>query len=73
MSASIWARDVMVQGERRRWFSVSFERSYKDRDGAWKYSKSFDHASLGKVVALCQQASEIIADLERETDLSKQA
>lgn len=72
-SASIWARDFMVQGESKRFFSVSFERSYKDRDGAWKYSKSFDLDSLGRLVALCQQASEIIADLERESELSKQA
>ena len=65
--------DYVSQNEQRRWFTVSFERSYKDRDGAWKYSKSFDNASLGKIIALCQQASEIIADLERESDLSKQA
>ena len=63
-SASIWSRDVMVQGEPMQFHSVTLERSYKDRDGAWKYTKSFDADSLGRVVSLCQQASEIIRGLE---------
>jgi hypothetical protein len=67
-SASIWARDFMVQGQMRRYYSVSFERSYKDRDGAWKYTKSFDVESLGKLVALCQQASEVIPALQGESE-----
>lgn len=63
-SASIWARDYLVQGKPKTFFTVTLERSYKDRDGAWKYTKSFDADSLGKVVTLCQQASEAIADLQ---------
>jgi hypothetical protein len=63
-STSIWTRDVQVQGEPRRFYSVTFERSFKGRDGAWNYTKSFDPDSLGRIVALCQQASEIIAGLE---------
>jgi hypothetical protein len=62
-SASIWGRDQMVRGEMRVFFSVTFERSYKDRNGAWKYTKSFDADSLGKLVTLCQQASEAIESL----------
>lgn len=64
-SASIWSRDFMVQGQMRTFISVTFERSYKDRDGAWKYTKSFDADSLGKLVALCQQASEAIPALQQ--------
>jgi hypothetical protein len=71
-SASIWARDFVVQGHDRRFYSVTFERAYKDRDGAWKYTKSFDPESLGKLVSLCQQASELIAGLETEAELSNQ-
>jgi hypothetical protein len=62
-SASIWAREYVVQGQPKRFFTVTLERSYKDRDGAWKYTKSFDPESLGKVIALCQQASEVIQAL----------
>jgi hypothetical protein len=63
-SASIWAREFTVQGKPKTFFSVTIERSYKDRDGAWKYTKSFDADSLGKVVALCQQAADAIAGLQ---------
>ncbi|HEX3151155.1 MAG TPA: hypothetical protein VHR66_23960 [Gemmataceae bacterium] len=66
--ASIWVREFLKNGEMRRFFSVSFERSYKDRDGAWKYTKSFDLDSLGKLVMLCQQASEAIPKFDEELE-----
>jgi hypothetical protein len=62
-SASIWAREVMVQGQPKTFYSVTLERSYKDRDGAWKYTKSFDQDSLGKIVSLAQQAEQTIRGL----------
>ncbi len=65
-SASIWARDVMIQGQPKVFYSVTLERSYKDRDGAWKYTRSFDPDSLGKVVSLCQQAAESIHGLQQQ-------
>ena len=64
-SASIWAREFVVQGQPKVFYSLTLERSYKDRDGAWKYTKSFDADSLGKVVSLCQQASETINGLQQ--------
>jgi hypothetical protein len=65
-SASIWAREVMVQGQPKTFYSVTLERSYKDRDGAWKYTRSFDQDSLGKIVSLCQQAEEKIRGLTEQ-------
>lgn len=65
-SASIWAREHVIQGQPRTFYSVTLERSYKDRDGAWKYTRSFDADSLGKVVSLCQQASETIDGLTQQ-------
>ena len=64
-SASIWARVALIRGESTTFYSVSFERSYKDRDGSYKYTKSFDADSLGNVVNLCQQASESIQSLQQ--------
>lgn len=64
-SVSIWVREATVRGEALKFYSCSFERSYKDRDGSWKYTKSFDCESLGKVVTLCQQASEAIETLQQ--------
>lgn len=63
VSCSIWAREHVVQGQPKVFYSVTIERSYKDRDGRWRYTKSLDPESLGKVVAACQQASESIAGL----------
>jgi hypothetical protein len=71
-SASIWARTTMIQGESRTFLSITLERSYKDRDGTWRYVKSFDPDSLGKVVSLCQQTSEYISELKRGGDQSEQ-
>ena len=65
-SASIWARQHVVQGNPRVFYSVSLERSYKDRNGARKYTRSFDPDSLGKVVCLCQQAMSRIDDLVQQ-------
>lgn len=64
-SASIWAREAVIRGETATFYSVSFERSYKDRDGSYKYTKSFDAESLGKIVTLCQEASEAIQSLQQ--------
>ena len=57
------AREAMVQGQPKTFYSVTMERSYKDRDGAWKYTKSFDQDSLGKIVSLAQQAEQTIRGL----------
>ena len=62
-SASIWARERVVQGKPHILYSVTFERSYKDRDGGWKYTRSFDADSVGKVVSLCEQVTETIDNL----------
>ena len=64
--SNIWAREFPVQGKQKTFYSVTLERSYKDRDGAWKYTKSFDADSLGKVVSLCQQASVTINGLQQQ-------
>lgn len=63
-SASIWAREYPVQGAPKTFYSVTLERSYKDRNGAWKYTGSFDADSLGSVVSLCQQADDKIRGLQ---------
>jgi hypothetical protein len=64
-SASIWAREATVQGKPKTFYTVTLERSYKDRDGAWKYTRSLDPESLGKIMTLCQQASEVIEELRQ--------
>lgn len=61
-SLSVWSRERVIRGETVVFYSVTIERSYKDASGAWKYTRSFDSDSLGKLVTLCQQASEFISE-----------
>ena len=62
VSASVWTRDREVQGVPTRFYSVTFERSYKDAGGKYAYSRSFDPDDLGTVMALAQQAGDYIND-----------
>lgn len=63
VSASIWSRDHQVRGELRTFYSVTLERSFRDRDGAYRYTKSFDPDSLGSLVAVIQKADEYLQRL----------
>src|SRR5689334_300709 len=63
VSCSIWAREYTVQGKLRTFYSCTFERSYKARDGGYRYTKSFDLDSLGKLVAVAQKAAEYLHGL----------
>lgn len=62
VNCSIWAREHEYQGQLRTFYSCTFEHSYKDRDGTYRYTKSFDLDSLGKIVELCRQASDWISE-----------
>lgn len=59
-SASVWARDRNIRGLTRRFYSVTFERSYRDAMGQYRYTRSFSPDDLGALISLCQQASEYI-------------
>ena len=41
-------------------------RRLSKADGTWKYTRSLDSESLGKVITLCQQAAEVIHDLQED-------
>jgi len=60
VSASIFAREHLVNSEMKTFYGVSFSRSYKDSAGKRLYAKTFNLEDLGKVVAVAQQADEFI-------------
>jgi hypothetical protein len=60
VSASIFARQRVIQGTPRTFHSVSFTRSYKDAAGVYRYTKYFDRDDLGRVMAVAQQANDWI-------------
>lgn len=64
VSASVFSRDVPVNGQERTFYSVSFSRSYRDSSGTRKYVKTFNLEDLAKVVTVAQQADEHIHGLQ---------
>ncbi len=58
VNCSVWAREVLVRGEPKTFLGYTFERSYKDRDGSWRYTKTYDGDSLGKLSDVVRQAAE---------------
>jgi hypothetical protein len=66
VSASVWARSVVRHGQGVTFYSVTFERSYKDRDGTWRYTKSFDAEDLGTLVTVVKRAAEQVARMQAQ-------
>ena len=62
--ASVWGRDHMVKGQSMRFYSVSFERSYRDATGKTAYSRSMNPDDLGALMSLCQQAGEYVNEAQ---------
>ncbi len=57
-SASIWPRTVTKDGSDRTFYSVTFERRYKDKDGQFHYTKSFDAGSLSQLATIIQKTND---------------
>ncbi len=64
VSASVWFRDHQVKGQMTRFYSVTFERSYRDNTGKFRYTRSFNPDDLGALVSLCQQTGDYIQSLD---------
>ena len=52
IKASVWKN----QGEKGSFFNVTFARSYKATDGAWKNSESFGISDLDALLVVTGQA-----------------
>lgn len=63
-SASIWPRTVTKDGSDRIFYSVTFERRYKDKDGQFHYTKSFDAGSLSQLATVIQKTSDELQALQ---------
>ena len=68
VSASIWSRLHQVRGELKTFYSLTLERSFRDRTGSYQYTKSFDPDSLGSLVAVIQKADEYFQRLRQTID-----
>ena len=59
LSASIWERIT----DNGTFFSVTFERRYRDANGDWHSTQSFDKSNLLSLAKLADQADSEIARL----------
>lgn len=64
VSVSIWFRDHLIKGQPTRFYSLTFERTYRDNTGKFRYSRSFNPDDLGAIMSLCQQASDYLTSLQ---------
>lgn len=62
LTATIWHNNgSMKDGTMQSYSSVSFERSYKDKDNAWKTTNSLRVNDLPKAALVLQKAYEFLA------------
>lgn len=74
VSATVWANQTVKDGQPRTFSSVSFEKSYKDKDGTWKSTKSLNVTDLPKAVMVLTKAYEHCALRDQEDSaLSEEA
>ncbi len=65
--ATVWMNEgTSKDGQARQFPSVSFEKSYKDKDGTWKGTKSLNVQDLPKAVLVCTKAYEYLTLGDRE-------
>lgn len=69
---TIWAQPS-TKTPGRIFHSVSFERRYQDKNGAWRGTKSLRPHDLQRMAALLQQAHDLIPKREDEPSESTAA
>lgn len=55
ISATEWKNQAVKDGETQEYTTVTFERSYKDKEGNWKTTNSLRVNDLPKAIAVLQQ------------------
>ena len=62
ITATIWTNEVKFKDEEPRMYrTISLERSYKDKDGAWKSTNSLRVNDLPKAILVLNKAFEYIS------------
>ena len=56
VTATIWENENEYNGNKVKSYSVSLERSYKDKSGEWKTTNSYGLNDLQKVTSAVRQA-----------------
>jgi hypothetical protein len=59
--ATIWSNETVRDGKRVEYKTVSFERSYKDKDDKWQSTNSLRTTDLPKAILVLTKAYEHLA------------
>ena len=66
IAATVWLNEGQGKdGEKRAYNTISFERSYKDKDGKWKSTNSLRINDLPRAVVVLNKAYEYIVTKDR--------
>ena len=68
VAATIWANEAVRDGKKVTYRTVSFERSYKDKDNEWKTTSSLRVADIPKAVLVLSKAYEYVALYSEENE-----
>jgi len=69
IAATIWSNETIKDGKKVEYKSVSFERSYKDKNDQWQSTNSLRTADIPKAILVLSKAYEHLALNAEEEDL----
>lgn len=61
IAATIWSNETIKDGKKVEYKSVSFERSYKDKNDQWQSTNSLRTADIPKAILVLTKAYEHLA------------
>ena len=61
IAATVWANETVRDGKKISYKTISFERSYKDKDDTWKQTNSLRITDIPKAVLVLSKAYEYSA------------
>jgi hypothetical protein len=68
--ATVWKNKVQTKdGQEKNLSSISFEKSYKDKSGEWKTTKSLNATDLPKAILVLSKAYEHISLADEDVSL----
>jgi hypothetical protein len=69
IAATIWANETLKDGKKIVYKSVSFERSYKDKNDEWQSTNSLRTQDIPKAILVLSKAYEHLALNAEEEDI----
>ncbi len=69
ITATIWSNEVVRDGKKVEYKSITFERSYKDKNDEWQSTNSLRTADIPKAILVLTKAYEHLALNAEEEDI----